>query len=161
MLYKERKLNTLSECQVKRIYIQLETIPLAELDKYLLLEMYKEVAEGVRVQCGKEYFPEDEQNPRAAQLYTITEEGRKNITTENLDTELYLAKFGYLASLSASHSNKDFKSKRIQDDQMFSSVELEVEVLKKTESFFKDWQSMQVVWTNRQRQQWKETSQRT
>ena len=49
--------------------------------------MCKEVAEGVRMQCGREYFPEDEQDPRAEQLNTMTEEGRKNIPTENLVTE--------------------------------------------------------------------------
>ena len=48
--------------------------------------MCKEVAEGVRMQCRWEYFPEDKQDPRAAQLYTMNEEGRKNIPTENLVT---------------------------------------------------------------------------
>ena len=62
-----------------------------ELDKYLQLEMCKDIAEGVRMQCRQEYFPEDEQEIRAAQLYTVTEEGRKNIPTENLVTERYLA----------------------------------------------------------------------
>ena len=56
------------------------------LDKHLLLEMCKEVAEGVSMQCRWEYFPEDKQDPRASQLYTMNEEGRKNIPTENLVT---------------------------------------------------------------------------
>lgn len=64
----------------------------------------------------------------------MIEEGRKNITTEKLVAELYLAKFGYLAS-SASHSHKNCQAKGIQDDQMFSSVELKVEVLKKTKHY--------------------------
>ena len=56
------------------------------LDKHLLFEMCKEVAEGVRMQCRWEYFPEDKQDPRTAQLYTMNEEGRKNTPTENLVT---------------------------------------------------------------------------
>ena len=125
--------------------------PLTELGKYLLLEMCKEVAEGVRMQYWRVYFPEDEQGLRAAQLYTMTAEGRKSTTTENLVTERYLAESVYLASLSAPHSNKNFKTKRIHDDLMFSSVELEVEVLKKTESIFKDLESMEEMWTDKQR----------
>lgn len=109
--------------------------------------MCKKVAEVVRVQCGREYFPEDEQDPRAVQLYAMTDEGRKNIPTENLVTERYLAKFGYLASLSASRSNKNFKAKQIPDDLILSSVEIDVKVLKKTESIIKDLQSMKVMWT--------------
>lgn len=91
--------------------------------------------------CSVEkYLLENEWNPRAAQLYTMTEEKRKNLVTER-----YLAKFGYLGSLSASQSNKNFKAKRIWDDLMFSSVESEAIVLKKTGSIIKDLQSMEVM----------------
>ena len=71
--------------------------------------------------------------PESCKLYTMAEERWKNIPTE-----CYLGKFGFLASLSASHRNKNFKAKRIQGDLMFSLVELEVECLKKTESIIKD-----------------------
>ena len=87
----------------------------------------------------------------------MTEEERKNIPIENLVNERYLANFDYLALLSASHSNKNFKAKQIQDDLMFSSVKLEVKVLKKTESIIKDLQSMEVMWTDKQRKQLNET----
>lgn len=91
--------------------------------------MCKEAAGGVRMQCGWGYFLENEWNPRAAQLYTMS----------------CLAKFDYLGSLSASHSNKNFKAKRIGDDLMFSSVESEAIVLRKTVSIIKDLQSMKVM----------------
>ena len=81
-------------------------------------------------------------------------EKRKNIPTENLATVCYLAKFGYLASTSASRSNKNFKTKRIRDDLMFSSVEFEVS--RKTESIVKQLQSMEVTWTENQKKHWKE-----
>ena len=51
--------------------------PSTNLDKYWLLGMSKEVAEGVRMQCGQEYFPKDKQDSRAAPLYTMTEERNK------------------------------------------------------------------------------------
>ena len=66
----------------------------------------------------------------------------KSITTEKLVTELYLAKFDYLASLTSFHCYKNLKDKGIQDDQMLSSVELKFEILMKTESIFKAAQSV-------------------
>ena len=85
------KPNILSEYRVERTHIQIDRQSTStELDKYLLLEMCKEAAEGVRMECGQEYFPEDERKPRTAQLCTKTEEERKNIPTENLVTEHYL-----------------------------------------------------------------------
>ena len=94
---------------------------------------------------GKNTPPEDEQDLTAAHLYTITGKGTEIIFRENLVTERYFAKFGYLASLSASHSNKSFKAIQIQDNLLFSSVELAVEVLKKIESIIKDFQPMEVM----------------
>ena len=73
--------------------------------------MCKQAAEGVKMQCGQEYFPEENQEPRAAQLYKMNIKERKNIPTENLATERYFATFGYLASISAFRSNKNFKAK--------------------------------------------------
>ena len=45
---------------------------------------------------------------------------RKNIPTENLLAERYLAKSGQLIFQSAKHSNNFFKAKRIKDDLMFT-----------------------------------------
>ena len=65
IIQRERKLNTLSKCKVKWTYIQIDKqSPSAELD-------------GVRMQGGREYFPVNEQDPSAAQLFTTTKEGRK------------------------------------------------------------------------------------
>ena len=67
--------------------------------------------------------------------------------------EHHLVIFDYLASLSASQSNKNFKAKQIQDDLMFSSKQSEIEVLKKIESIMviiKDLQSMEVISANKQ-----------
>ena len=152
-----RSLETLEDYKVEWTYVQANKhSPSSELDKYLLLEMCKQAAEGMKMQCGQEYFPADGQEPRAAQLYKMSIEERKNIPTENLATERYLAKFGYLASISASRSNKNFEAKRVHNDLMFSSVESDIEVSRKTESIVKQLQSMEVTWTENQKKQWKE-----
>ena len=58
---------TLSKYNVEWTHIQIDKQSQStDLDKYLLLEIFKEVAEGVRMQCGQEYLSEDEQDPRAA-----------------------------------------------------------------------------------------------
>ena len=72
------------------------------------------------MQCGREYWLNDETAPRATQIHELTPEQRENISTQNIESERYLAKFGYLASVSASKSNKFFKAKRIRDDLMFN-----------------------------------------
>ena len=129
-LYKDlanESLETLEDDKVEWTHVQADKhSPSSKLDKYLLLEMCKQAAEGVKMQCGREDFPEDNWEPRAAQLYKMSIEKRKKIPIENLATECYLANFGYLASISASISNKNFKAKRIRDDLMFSSVESDV-----------------------------------
>ena len=150
-------LETLEDCKVEWTHAQADKhSPSSELDKYLLLEMCKQAPEGVKMQCGQEYFPEENWEPRAAELYKMSIKERKYIPIENLVTKRYLAKFGYLASISAYRSNKNFMTKRIRDDLMFSSVESEVEVSKKTESTVKQLQSMKVTWTENQKKHWKE-----
>ena len=102
-------------------------VPSTELDKFLLTEMCKDAAEGVRMQCGRKYWS-DEGNQRATQIYKLSETKRKHLPTNNLNCERYLAKFGYLASKSDQKSNRFFKAKRIKDDLMFtnhSSEEME------------------------------------
>ena len=75
-------LEALEDYKVEWTHVQADKhSPSSELDKYLLLEMCKQAAEGVKMQCGREYFPEDDREPRAAQLYKMSIEERKNIPT--------------------------------------------------------------------------------
>ena len=46
----------------------------------------------------------------------------KHLPTHNLDAERDLAKMGYLAHLSAAHSSKKFKGKRIRDDLILTET---------------------------------------
>ena len=105
---------------------------------------------------GRDYFKDDVREPRATQLHLLSHEERANIPTENLVAEPYLAKFGYLASISASRSNKFFKAKRTRDDLMFT-VGGEGETTKAaTNHIIKALEHLEVEWTDEQKKKWKE-----
>ena len=159
-LYKDLldgKTDTLSQFKVPWTHVNMsQQTPTSPLDYHLLNSMCIAAAEGIRVQCAREYWAEDE-NPQATQLHKLSYQERKNLPTENLSAERYLAKFGYLVSVSASKSNKFFKAKRIQDDMMFN-VNLTVgeeEVTKLTKRVTKILKEMELQWTASQKHVWK------
>ena len=126
-------------------------VPTTDLDHYLLKEMCAESTEGVKMHFGRDYFKDDVQEPRATQLHLLSHEEKTNIPKENLVAEQYLAKFGYLASISASCSNKFFKAKRIRDDVMFT-VGDEGETRKvATNHIIKALEHLEVQWTDDQK----------
>ena len=130
-------------------------VPTTDLDHYLLKGMGAESAEGVKMQCGREYFKDDVREPRATQLHLLSHEERTNIPTENLVAERHMAKFGYLVSISASRSNKFFKAKRIRDDLMFT-VEDEGGTTKVAANhIIKALEHLEVQWTDDQKKNWK------
>ena len=109
---KDGKLDTLKDFHVTWTHIDMQKlVPSSPFDHYLLDIMCKNAAEGILMQCGCEYWLNDKTAPRATQIHELTPEQRENIPTENIESERYLAKFGYLASVSASKSNKFFKAK--------------------------------------------------
>jgi hypothetical protein len=87
----------------------------SELDHYLMKMICQAAADGLELQCSREYWSESDESQRASAINKLTSEER-----ENLPTEKYLAKFGTIASVSAKHSNRFFKAKRIRDDLMFN-----------------------------------------
>ena len=109
-------------------------------------------ATGVHLQCSGEYW-EEKEKPRATQLHLLTSEERKNIPTVNMEAERYLARFGHLASVSASRSNKFFKAKRIRDGMMFTSSAADIQNATDTtsRSVIKKLNQMEVDWTAKQR----------
>ena len=113
LLYKdfpEGKLNTLRGCKTEWEHIQIDKqSPTTEINKYFPLEMCKEVAEGVRMQCGQEYFPEDEQDPRAALLYIMTQEGRRNIPTEKPCDSALFSKVSLLSIIISITQKQEFQ----------------------------------------------------
>ena len=129
--------------------------PSSPFDHYLLDILSKDAAEGILMQCGQQYWLNDEKAPRATQIHQLTPEQRENIPTENIESERYLAKFGYLASVSASKSNKFFKAKRIRDDLMFNEASTEENVKKSTRQITKVLNEIEMKWTEHQKQIWK------
>ena len=70
------------------------------------------------------------------------------------DLAQHRGKFGYLASISTCHSNKNFKAKRIRDDLLFIGAEIhsDEEVLKSTNKIIQSLKDMEVKWTEQQRE---------
>ena len=147
------KMDTLKDYHVKWTHIEMEKQqPSNNLENYLLKEMCVTAAEGVKMQCAREYWG-DERNPRVTELHKMTSDERKNLPSENLVCERYLAKFGYLASISAARSNKFFKAQRIRDDLMFNVTEKNEEDVKKScFKIIKSLQEMEVEWTKSQKE---------
>ena len=138
------KTNTLDEFRVHWTHVSMEKQkPKSELDEYLLSQMCSEAAKGIHQQCSSEYWEECEQ-PRVTQIHKLTAEQRKNIPGDNLNCERNLAKFGALAAVSASKSNKIFKAKRIRDDMLFSvNMTNEEDIKLSSEKIFKELNSME------------------
>jgi hypothetical protein len=58
-----------------------EMAPTSELDRYILNEMALKAADGVGMQCGREYWG-DERPARATELYKLTPEELHNLPTK-------------------------------------------------------------------------------
>ena len=72
----------------------------------------------------------------------------KHLPTHNLDAERDLAKMGYLAHLSAAHSSKKFKGKRIHDDLILTETRTQAQdVDVKCKKIFKALKEMEQKWT--------------
>ena len=85
---------------------------------YLLKQMCIDAGAGVELQCAREYWSESD-DPRATQLFKLTENERENLPTENLEPERYMALVGGLAAQSAAHSNKFSKAKWMRGGLLF------------------------------------------
>lgn len=155
----DKKTDTLSDFHVEWIHVNMKNnSPVSDLDNYLLGEMCLQAAQGVELQCKGEYWADDtgEKVPRATQIHKLSPEQRKNLPTNNLCCERYLAKFGYLASQSASHSNKLFKGKRIKDDLMLLQESEETRVANSMRSVMKRLDEMELSWSGKQKGKKKE-----
>ena len=116
--------DALAEYQVKWTHANMDNQKLtSDLDHYLLKVLCKTAVEGFELQCAREYWSKDDNTRRATALHQLTQEERSNLPTNNCFAERHFAKFGMLASQSASHSNKFFKGKRIRDDLMLDDKE--------------------------------------
>ena len=74
--------------------------------------------------------------------------------TDNSEAEITLARFGYLASISAKTSNKNFTAKRIRDDMTLDRCD-EIEVPKDSRHIRKALDVMEKEWSESQKQLYK------
>ena len=78
--------------------------------------MCVDAADGIQIQCGREYgFAKEGEESRATELYKRSLAELKDFPTNNLDCERDLAKFSHLAYV-AKFRNKSFKAKGIRTD---------------------------------------------
>ena len=78
--------------------------------------MCVDAADGIQIQCGREYgFANEGEESRATELYKMSLAELKDLPTNNLDCERDLAEFSHLASV-AKFRNKSFKAKGIRTD---------------------------------------------
>ena len=128
--------------------------PKTALNKYLINFLRQSAASALELQCARKYWSNQKGTVRATAFYELDSKQRSKLPTNNLCVERYLAKFGILASESASHSNKFFKRKRIRDDLMFNKSKKSNEKLssKLLKNVFNALDSMEVEWTLEQRE---------
>ena len=99
-------------------------------------------------------------NPRATQLFKLSEEELENLPTENLEPERYMAKVGGLASQSAAHSTKLFKAKRMCDGLLFmkeSTTETKLSDFSASHrKIFNELDNMETSWRAKLRESYKD-----
>ena len=118
-------IDTLNEYSVIYKHLQINE-PDSELGKEILKPMCVDAAEGIKLQCGREYgFSEIE--PRATQLDKLTPAELLGLPTNNLDTKRDLSKFSRLSEVAKFRNNK-FSAKGIRNDMtLYQSKKGEVQ----------------------------------
>ena len=153
---KGKKTDTFAAYHVEWTHVKMkDNVPQSDLDHYILGEMCKQAAVRVELQCKREYWSDDSDNLRATAVNVLTSDQRKNLPSHNLSAERYLGKFGYLASQSAAHSNRQFTAKRIKDDLVLSD-EQDVVVQKSLSVVMKNLDRMEISWSIGQKEKKKE-----
>ena len=154
-----RKTDSLSSYKVEWTHVYVvKNGPKSELDHYLLGEMCAQAAVDVEQQCKREYWTGNDEDvtPCATRINSLTFDERENLLTNNLNCEKYLAKFGYLATQSAVHSNKLFKAKRVRDNLVLSNAEDSLLVEQSMNRSMKFLDEMEISWSSKQKESKKE-----
>ena len=120
---KQHNLDCLSDWHVEWKRVKISS-PESDLGKLIIGRMCDAVAEGLRLQRGREYgFYNEDFTPRAAIISEIQDMDLELIPSNNLICERNLSKFSNLAERSAKCSNRHFKAKCIRDDITLYKVE--------------------------------------
>ena len=140
---------------LKDFIVQYRHVPVKSIDNELENEMLNvfctSAAEGIQLQCGREYgFAKDDQEARATKLFKLSYEDLKDLPTNNLDTERDLAKFSHLSAV-AKFRNKNFKAKGIRTDMvLYQAGQGIVDVV--TKKIQKALLNREIKWTQSQKE---------
>ena len=113
-------MNTLDKYSVVYKHLEIKE-PDNDLVKEIIRLMCIDAANGIKLQCGREYGFSDS-NARATQLYKLTPVEFSGLATNNLEPESDFSKFSRLAEVAKFRNNK-FKAKGIRNDMVLYKSE--------------------------------------
>ena len=91
--------------------------PSDELSLFILTKMYEAAADGIQLQCGREYgFAAANQNLRTSDISSMTETQFQGLPTNNLSAERNLAIFDKRAAKASKSRNKKFTEVSLRND---------------------------------------------
>ena len=108
---KQGNTDTLQHFIVKYRHVPVKTLS-SKLENTVLFLMCVDAADGIQIQCGREYgFAKEGEESRATELYKMSLAELKDLPTNNLDCERDLAKFSHLRSLLRNSGTNHLKQK--------------------------------------------------
>lgn len=156
-LYKDllnSKVDTLEKYHVPWTHVNMEAhIPTTDLEKYMMKAFCVAAADGIKLQCAREYWGDSNLKARTTEIFKLTKDELKSLPTENLETERYLAKFGYLAARCAAKSNIFFKAEVLRNDLMFETHKQVADLERENLKVLKQLKQMEITWTKDQHDQ--------
>ena len=80
---KAGRISTLADFVVKRRHFEVQDLT-SEVEKLLLNKFCEHAAAVIKLQCGREYMPEETDKPRVTQINKLSPESRGGLPTHNL-----------------------------------------------------------------------------
>ena len=113
---RQGKFSTLNDYVVDVTGVHVEK-PCDELSLFILTKTYEAAADGIKLQCGREYgFAAANQNPRTSDISSMTETQLQGLPTNNLSAERNLAIFDKHAAKASKSRNKKFTGVPLRND---------------------------------------------
>ena len=106
--------DTLSSFVVKRTHFDEPQLS-SNLEKLLLMKFCIHAAAVIKLQCGREYFPDETSPARATQIFALSEEDQEGLPTNNLLPECDFSVFDRISKV-AKMANKKFTATNIRND---------------------------------------------
>ena len=75
--------DTLSDFIVQRTHFEVPEVS-SDLEKLLLTKFCSHAATVIKMQCGREYFPDETAPARATQIFALSDDEKEGLPTNNL-----------------------------------------------------------------------------